>query len=540
MATALLNGRIYTVDSTAPWVQAVLIEDGCFTVVGSDDQVRSAAPHDTEFIDLDGCLTMPGLHDAHTHLLFSGLKFRYEARLTPNGTTAEIVRDLQECQCGKLVDEGEQAWIIGGEFVPSAFADEELDRSFLDKAFPDQPVFLYDYTIHHGLANSKALEIAGLSDETPDPPGGRLIRRAGTNELTGELVEQARWPVMRSIPNYRDEIYQDAVSWAISTCHRYGITSVQEASASPQALAAFHDLDDANALNLHIAAHLVWREEGFGMATTAELDRTIVNRASYASAHVDTARIKIWLDGAPLPPHMTQADLDANGNTDPRNILVPPDQLTEALRRFDAARMSVKIHCAGEGSVRAALDAFEAVRNINGTLATTHEIAHCTFIQDQDYERFERLNVVAEMSPAIWHIPEYGLDDGFKFRTVLDSGATMTIGSDWIITPNPNLFPALQGMLQRGSESLDLTTAVQLLTLDGAKVVGQAHRRGSISPGKSGDLIVLDRNIFKVPTDEISATRVLRTVFEGRTVFLADEGQSRATSDASDHRARRD
>ncbi|TDD87746.1 amidohydrolase [Saccharopolyspora karakumensis] len=526
MATALLNGRIHTVDPVVPWVQAALIEDGAFTIVGSDDEVRSAAPDDTEFIDLHGHLAMPGLHDAHTHLLFSGLKFRHEARLTPSGTPGEIVRDLQECQCGELVDEGELAWIVGGEFVPSAFEEGELDRSFLDRAVPDQPVFLYDYTIHHGLANTKALEIAGLSDDTPDPPGGRLMRRPGTNQLTGELVEQARWPVMRAIPDYRSEIYRDAVGWAASTCHRYGITSVQEASASPQALAAFRDLDDADDLNLHVAAHLVWREEGFGMATTAELERTIAEHASHASTHVDTKRIKIWLDGAPLPPHMTHADLDEHGNIDPRNILVAPDQLAQALCRFDEAGLSVKIHCAGKGSVRAALDAFDSVRRINGNRTTTHEIAHCTFIPDQDYERFKHLNVVAEMSPAIWHIPEYGLDDGFKFRTVLDSGATMTIGSDWIITPNPNLFPALQGMLQRGPESIDLTTAVQLLTLGGAQVVGRAQLRGSISPGKSADLIVLDRNIFEIPTDQIGTTRVLRTVFEGRTVFLAEDDGS--------------
>ncbi|MDN3460711.1 amidohydrolase [Rhodococcus sp. APC 3903] len=522
MPTAYINGRIYTVDPTKPWTSAVLVDDGVFTAVGSDDAITLAAPAGTEVVDLAGRTVVPGLHDAHTHLLFSGLKFKYEARLTLAGSPEEIVHDLENCHCATLVEEGEQPWIVGGEFLPSAFEDGELDRKFLDEKFPDHPVMLYDYTIHHALVNTKALEIAGLDDSTPDPVGGRYIRREGTGELTGELVEQARWPVLRSIPDYRAEVYRDALTWAVRTCHQFGITSVQEASASPQALAAYRYLDQRNELDLHVAAHLVWREEGFGMASTADLDRMIANREESASTHLDTRFIKIWLDGAPLPPHMTQADLDARGNIDPSNILVPPEQLTEVLIRFDAAGLSVKIHCAGKGSVRAALDAFDAVRKSNGPDGPSHEIAHCTFIHDDDYRRFGELRVVAEMSPAIWHIEEYGLQDGYKFRTILDAGATMTIGSDWIITPNPNLFPALQGMLERGDDSVELETAIELLTLEGAKVVGCGDSRGSIEVGKSADMIVLDRNIFDGPTGDVGETRVLRTVFEGRTVYTAE------------------
>lgn len=533
MAIAFVNGSIYTVEPSTPWAEAALIDDGVFTVVGSDAEVRAAAPSDTEFVDLGGRMAMPGLHDAHTHLLFSGLKFRYEARLTPGGTADEIVNDLHNCRCAELVDDGEEAWIVGGEFVPGDFANGKPDREFLDEAFPDQPVFLYDYTIHHALVNSAALRRAGLSSYSAEPDGGRLIRRDGSGELTGELVEQARWPVMRAMPDYRAEIYRDAVAWAASVCHQHGITSVQEASASPQALTAYRDLDMAGALNLHVAAHLVWREEGFGMADTAQLDRTIADRAAFASTHLDTNRIKIWLDGAPLPPHLTQADLDPSGNVDDTNILVPADQLTQVTAGFDAAGLSVKIHCAGEGSVRAALDAFESVRQANGEGGPAHEIAHCTFIHDDDYKRFGQLDVVAEMSPAIWHIPEYGLDDGFKFRTVLDSGATMTVGSDWIITPNPNLFPGLQGMLQRGAESVELDAALRLMTAGGAAAVGRADAGGTIAVGKTADLIVLDRNLFQIPVDEIGTTQVLRTVFEGVTVFDADRQTDQPKDDSS-------
>ncbi|WP_224389556.1 amidohydrolase [Pseudonocardia sp. ICBG1293] len=519
MATAVLNGRLYTVAGDEIWAEAALIENGVFTVVGTTAEVRDAAPADTECIDLQGRMAMPGLHDAHVHLLVSGLKFQHECRITPGVAAEQMVEELAGCGCTGPAVDGEREWLIGGEIFPHAFGEGELDRQVLDEAFPDRPVFLYDHTAHNGMANSRALELAGLDDDVEDPPGGRFIRRPGSRELTGELIEQARWPVMRAIPDYPREVYLEAMRWAVATCHEFGITSVQEAGASAQALRALRELEDAGELHLHVAAHLPWREEGFGMASTADLDRSIAHRAELASAHVDTRFIKIWLDGAPLPPHMTHADLLADGSVDQTNILVPPDQLLEKLRGFDAEGLSVKIHCTGRGSVRAALDAIEGARRDNGPDGPIHEIAHCTFIHDDDYQRLGHLNVVAEMSPALWHTEAFNLPGSYKFGTVLRSGATMTVGSDWINTPNPNLFPALQGMLQWGENSVELPTAIELMTSGGARVVGRSDRRGSVEVGKSADLIVLDRNILEVPTDEVGGTQVLRTLVEGRTVF---------------------
>lgn len=396
----------------------------------------------------------------------------------------------------------------------------EVDRRFLDEAFPDQPVFLYDYSIHHGLANTRALELAGVDETVADPPGGRFLRRS-SGELTGEMVEQVRWPVMRAIPDHPEQVSAEAVAWAVGMCHRYGITSVQEASANPQALRAFRALEQQKALPLRIAAHLVWREEGFGGASAAELDQLIEDRHQWRTEHVDTGFVKIWLDGAPLPPHTTQAGLTEEGDVEKSKILVPPAELTEALTRFDAAELTVKIHCAGEGAVRTALDAIAHVRRHNGPEGPAHEVAHAGFISEQDYGRFQELNVTAEMSPALWHIPEYGLQDGFRFRTVLDHGARMTVGSDWIITENPNLFPGLQGMLQDGNQAVDLTAALEAVTIIGARAIGRQDLQGSLEAGKSADFIVLDRHLFDIPVEEIGATQVLATVFEGTTVYTA-------------------
>lgn len=523
MSTAYTNGRICTMNPGDPWVAAVLIQNGIFTVVGTDDEVRSAAPGGTEFIDLDGQMVMPGLHDAHTHLLFSGLKFQYECRLTPMAGADQVVADLTAC-CGHDHPELE-GWIVGGEFNPAAFDGRGPDRRFLDDAFPDQPVFLYDYSIHHGMANSRALELADLSADSQDPAGGRYVRRSGTSELSGELVEQGTWPVQRAIPDYPDETYRNALTWAAQVCNSVGITSVQEASAGWQELRALNELDAAGDLTVQVSAHLVWREEGFGMASAADLDRLIEDRSRFSSPHVGTEFVKLWLDGAPLPPHFTEAGMDETGAVARDEILVPDDELREGLLRFDAQGLQVKIHCAGTGSVRVALDAFAEVRRVNGFDGPRHEIAHCTYIDDADYTRFAELNVVAEMSPAIWHIPEFDavLSEGYRFDTLRRADAELTVGSDWIITPDPNLFPALQGMVQRGAESVDLPYALRAVTIEGARAIGRADRQGSIECGKSADLIVLDRNLFDVHPDDIGGTRVLRTVFEGRTVYAEGE-----------------
>lgn len=516
MSTVYLNARIYTANAAQPWATAMLVKNRKISVVGTEAQVLASATAGTEIIDLQGRMVMPGIHDAHLHLLFSGLKFRFEPRIRPQASSQQIVEDLQSCTCSRPRDTYGNEWIIGGEFHPLAM--EQVDKQFLDEAFPENPVFLYDYSTHHGLANTRALELAGIDSTVKDPSGGSFVRRS-TGELTGEMVEQARWPVMHAMPDHPDQVNVEAMRWAVNMCHQYGITSVQEASASPQTLRSLKTLDEAGELHLKVAAHLVWREEGFGGARAEELDRLIETWEEWRSEHVDTRFVKIWLDGAPLPPHPTQAKLASDGTVEKSKILIKPDELADALTKFDAAGLTVKIHCAGEGAKRVALDALDHVRRHNGPHGPSHEIAHASVISDSDYPRFKALNVTAEMSPALWHIPEYGIQKNFRFRKVLDHGARMTIGSDWIIAKDPNLFPAVQGMLQHGEQAVNLEEALQALTIGGAEAIGRSKTQGSLEPGKSADFIVLDRHLFDIPVSEIGETEILQTVFEGTTVF---------------------
>ncbi|MGP4029894.1 amidohydrolase [Actinomadura sp. 3N407] len=513
--TTYVNGAIYTCDPAREWASVLLVRDGVIISVGDRAELAQQIQAADEVVDLDGRMVMPGVHDAHTHLI-SGLN-RAEVAFPPGADEDAIVAALHGWDGPRPVDANGNEWLIGGRYWPGAI---DPHKAFLDEAFPDTPVMLHDRSAHNELLNSRALELAGINALTPDTTHGKIIRDA-SGEPTGELYEHARWPGYRVVGQHSEETVTAAIRWAVELNHRYGVTSLQDASSSAQLLTVLRKLDEGHDLNLHIAAHLVWREECFGQASLAELDEMIDHHADWASQHVDTRFVKFWLDGSPIPPYWTHSCVHEDGSVEREKLLIPDDELRAALVRFDKLGISVKIHCGGEGAIRTALDAIEYTREVDGPSGRRHELAHCGRVTTADFPRFAALKVGAEMSPAVWHIPEHNVTEDFYFDEVVAAGAEMTMGTDWSVSESPNLFPALQGALQHGRHSIDLKTALAALTINGARAVGGDDRWGSLGVGKSADFIVLDRNLFAVPVDEIGGTVVLQTVFEGRTVYEA-------------------
>lgn len=518
--TAYVNGRIYTVDAARLWAEAILVEDGRIAGVGLSADILAAAGDGCAIVDLGGRMVMPGIHDAHGHILLAGLKHRYECRLPADALGrdyGERLCDCIACSRGKL-----SGWVIGGDFNPTLSEAGEVDRKYLDEKFPDTPVYLHDYSLHHGLANSKALELAGITADTPDPFGGRIVRRAGSNEPTGELVERATWKLFNVLPSPEPDVHRGALRWALETASRFGVTGIQEASASRPELEMLQEIDREEGLALRVYAHIPWREEHFGHATTEALDRLIEERKRFASERVKTDFVKVFMDGSPLGPHFTDAQIDpATGQPQPGKLLHTREEMAAALAAWDRAGITAKIHCTGDAAVQLVLQAMRDMRAASDG-GTIQEISHCCFVQPDDLASFAELDVTAEMSPPIWFgdMPELAAfrDRGYPFGTLARMGTRVTVGTDWTFLPEPNLFPALQGLLQHGAESVDLATGIEMLTLAGARAVGADTLTGSIEVGKSADFILLDRNLFDGPVDEIGEARVLATVFEGRIV----------------------
>ncbi len=520
--TVYINGEIYTVNAQRSWENAVAISDDKFVGVGTQDEMQQYIGDSTQVIDLNGAMVLPGLHDAHGHLLLGGLQFTSSCLLTEGISIDAIIVELNVCAEGK----DPHAWLVAGAFWAAQFPHGKPDKSALDEAFPETPVYLHEGSVHHALVNSKALEIAGLDPYTAAPFGGSLPTNQ-EGELTGELLESATWLVSQHIPPTSAKTNLQALNWAIKQYNKHGITSVQEASANQSALEALRDAEEASTLNLQVAAHLILESPKFGQLPSEQLEQLFEERKQYESSHLAVDFVKMWIDGSPTPPYFTEAgfDLDAKQPLYDK-ILIPPERLSSILIRMDNLGVKVKMHVAGAGATHLALNAIAVAREVSPQSNIRHETGHSNLIIPDDFDRYLNLHVVAEMSPAIWHI--FGATLGsppqpaWQFRTILESGALMTTGSDWPVTPEPNFFPAIQGMLEHGAESIDLVSAIDTLTINGAISLGWDDKAGSIEVGKIANMIVLDRNIFDVPVQDIGKTRVLTTIFEGEVVYTAE------------------
>ena len=517
--TVYINGKIYTQDDLQPWAEAVAIKGKRLAFVGDSGGVEEYVGDGTNVIDLQGKFVMPGIHDAHTHFLMAGLQAKASCDLPANATPKEMVVAIRACGAGQ----DPKDWIVAGFFYANQFPDNKPNKAFLDAAFPDTPIYLKEFSAHHGLVNTKALEIAGINHETSDPMGGRLPKDA-IGALTGELVESAIWLVLQHIPGQSDEVNQAAIRWASQKSSEFGITSVQEAAATKAALAGMKVVDGEGGLNQRVAAHLILKSSMFGGASPEELEALLAQRQNYSSPRVAVDYVKMWLDGSPTPPYFTEAGFnDDKKVVDETNLLVDTNDLNATVARLDKQGVKVKMHVAGAGAAHQALDAIEYARTANPDSKILHELGHTNLVIPSDHQRFSKLNAVAEMSPTVWHLYGHTLGNpprpAWQFRSLRDKGALLTVGTDWPVTTDPNLFPALEGMLDRDDESIELEDALAAMTINGATAVGWDEELGSITMGKMASLIVLDRNLFDVAVSEISETKVLTTVFEGREVY---------------------
>jgi len=517
-----INGRVYTGNSSQPWAQAFAVRGKELVYVGGNEVPEGLVGDQTRRTDLEGRMVMSGIHDAHTHLLLAGWLQNYSCKLPGKFSVEQLIARLKACQAR---NESESDWIIGGLIFANQFPDGKPNRSLLDEHFPETPIFLHEGSLHHALVNSKALAIAGIDKSTRNPLGGEIVRDEN-GELTGELVEMATTFVSRIMPEPTAAESAAAIEWAVRKNAEYGITSVQDATGELKMLRVLSDMDKAGSLTMDVAVHVMWEAPKFNNMSTDAVNDLLAEREKYASAHVNPNNIKMWIDGSPTPPYFTQADYDIETDTPEWDrVLFSQEDLNDYVARFDRMQMRVKMHVAGAGATNVALNAIEYARSVNDQSRLRHELAHTNLVAPNDISRIHDLNVIAEMSPAVWHL--YGKklgdppQDAWEFKKMLDADVVMTVGTDWAVTEDPNLFPGLAGMMTHGENSIDLASALQALTLNGAVAMGREDDLGSIEVGKHANFIVLDRLIFELPPEEVAETKVLKTFFEGELIYSA-------------------
>jgi predicted amidohydrolase YtcJ len=527
------GGTIWTGDAAAPRAEAVAVQDGRVVFVGTTAEAASFVGSGTEVVDLAGRMLLPSFIDTHVHPTSGGIEL---SECDLNGATSrqEVIDRVAACS----VRSPEAPWVRGGGFDLPLFPNGAPSRELLDSLVPDRPAYLSSADGHSAWVNSRALELAGVTAATADPPPDGVIIRAADGTPQGTLRESAMRLVSRHLPELSPEEVRAGLKRGLDLASSFGITTVHEASASEAFVAAYRSLDDDGLLNARAVIALGLDEDG-GTAQVADL---VARRDRYATRLVRPVAAKIFLDGVieGQTAALLEDYVDRPGWRGELNV--SPDSLNALVAALDDAGFKVHIHAIGDRAIRVAFDAFEAQRARDGGAGPRHIMAHIQLFDPADIPRFAELGVVPSFQ-TLWFFADSYITDLteprlgpersrwlYPARSVLETGAIFAAGSDWSVsTMNP--LPAIEVAITRRDpaldegpswipeERVDLETMLTAYTLNAARAGDMEDETGSITVGKSADLVVLDTDLFAVPPERISDAQVDLTVFEGRVVY---------------------
>ena len=539
----LLNGGIYTVNAARGWAQAAAISDGLIVAVGSNEEVKALLVDSTTVIDLDGRMALPGFHDAHVHPTDGGYAM-LGCSLENENTIDAIISKVADC----AAETGED-WLVGHAFDLALFGQNGPHKSLLDAIETDLPIVLLGSDGHNDWVNSRALELAEISAETPDPPLG-VIERDPDGSPSGTLRETARDLVTALLPVPTLKSNVEALKEGIAHLNSLGITSYIDASVGLEDYQSYQAIDQAGELTARVVTSLTY-ESGFAKHYGDEYDRVLADRNAFESERLNHDSVKIFLDG--VLEGETAALLEPYVGMQHRGeLILGPEELATAVIRFDALGLQVHMHAIGDRAVQVGLDAIEAARKHNGKSDNRHHISHLQLIHVDDIERFSSLDTAANFQalwafPDAWimelNLPVLGMErvqGMYPIRSVERAGGKIVGGSDWNVSsayPLDAIEVAIrrqdhlsgEGPVLNENVRVSLATMIDAYTINGAWLMHQEDRVGSIEVAKRADIVVLDRNLFNIPASQISETRVLFTLLDGVAVYSARREKENAS-----------
>jgi len=526
----LYNGKLHTQDPEISQASAVAIRDGKILAVGNDTDIQPLANSRTILINLEGCRVLPGLTDSHIHF--------YEWALFLQGLTLEDATSIDEV-LSRVKDAASQSkpgtWIVGQGWNQDRWPDPKLPTRFdLDKVASDYPTILWRTDLHLAWVNSAALRAAGITAATPDPDMG-VIDRDESGQPTGILRELAINLVREVMPPHTDAETDEAMRRAMAKVHQLGLTGVHDfrimgGEDGPPALRAWQRLRAAN--QLAVRAWVLIPGELLDEAITLGL------QTGFGDDFLRIGPAKFFSDGAtgPRTAWMLESFEDAGTGLP----LTPMNQMAEAISKAHKAGISTAIHAIGDRAVRELLDVFTEVtgaQEVGAKPRIPHRIEHVQHSHPDDLKRLGPLELTASVQPL--HLTDdMQMTDkacgsrarwAYAFRDLLEAGTVLALGSDCpVASPNPfwGIHAAVTRQTRDGkpeggwypSQKLTVAEAVWGYTMGAAIATNQETVQGSLTPGKLADMIVLDQDIFEIPPDQIYATKVVMTVFDGRIV----------------------
>ena len=532
----LTNGRIYTVDNARPIVSALAVRGGRVIFVGSDAEARVLAAPSTRVIDLHGATVVPGIVDAHAHLLGLG-NMLARVNLAGSKSYQEVIGRVTAW--AKSVKPGE--WILGRGWDQNRWVDKGFPtHEALSRAFPNNPVVLTRIDGHALLANAKAMELARITPATAEPSGGRIVKLA-SGAPSGVFIDNAQSLISGAIPAPTRAETRKAILAAITECNRWGLTGIHDPGEDAETIAIYEDL--AKAGNYNLRNYVMISDPG-DPNSSAAVNNPYLRRGPQSAlydGHLWIRAIKLYADGA---LGSRGAALLAPYSDDPANsgLLVSQPAHIRAWAEAALRRgFQVNVHAIGDRGNRIVLDAFDSALKAVPKADHRFRIEHAQVLSAQDIPRFARLGVIPSMqathqtSDMPWAETRLGperIRGAYAWRSLLNTGVVIPNGTDFPaeeVNPLLTFHAAVTRQDPTNSpaggwypeQKMTREEALQSMTIWPAYAGFQESMLGSLTPGKYADFVVLDRDIMRVPDTEILGTRVVSTWIGGKRVYEA-------------------
>ena len=529
------NGSIYTENKNLPWAQAIAINNNRIEFVGSDDAVESFIGPDTVVIDLNGKMVLPGFVDAHAHPshamdLVGNISLYAEESLDEY---VQVITDF-------VKKHPERDFYRGSGWADTFFTNLGPDKNSLDAILPNRPIALISYDGHSMWVNSTTLERARINKDTKDPDGGRIERDPITGEPSGTLRETAFKLIEDVIPEHSLEERKNALIEYQKMAAKAGITLVHDAMLDEESVNAYNELAEEGLLTMRFRGSITLEAD---QEIQPQIELVLSEKEKNTHPFFKTLSAKIFVDGVIeggtaflLEPYTHQPDFRGEP-------IWGPEVLKETCEALEKENIQIHLHVIGDAAARITLDALEYAREIHGERDSRHSVTHLHLVDSADIQRFKDLEIVGLPQPFWFKVDDYydelalpylgqeRADRQYPMQSLIEAGVIMASSSDFPVTIPFDPLIAIQTGVTRSSiepsetrvlwpeEKSSLEDLIRSYTYNGAYANFLENEIGSLEVGKKADLVVLEKNLFEIPEEDIALTKVLLTLVDGKEVY---------------------